>query len=355
MTAGWPSGTSWAAKLGEWFTWGDYRLAEPWWLVGWLGLGLVWGLRRRRAVPARVVPFAAAWHRPGAARGSRWAAAVAYAGLVVLVVAMARPQRVDERRTVQVEGYDLMIAIDLSSSMLAEDFEKDGERLNRLQAIKPILQAFVTRRPGDRIGIILFAGRAYTLAPLTFDHAWVARQIERLRVGLVEDGTAIGDGLGLALSRLEQAGRETEGGGRKGAFVILMTDGENNRGELTPEQATELAKARGVPVYTIGAGRDGLVPFPVFDDAGNRIGTRRVRADLDEATMIRIARETGGRYFRADQVGTADEAFRVIDQASKIDFQVRMDLSTTEYFAPLVWAGLAGVGLVWLGRRRMVV
>src|SRR5690606_26509501 len=121
------------------------------------------------------------------------------------------------------------------------------ERINRLQAIKPVIQAFIERRPSDRIGIVLFSGRAYTMAPLTFDHDWLASQLERIKIGLIEDGTAIGDGLGVALTRLEQAKREA-GGIRQGAFVVLLTDGANNRGSLTPRQSAELAKSRGIPV-----------------------------------------------------------------------------------------------------------
>src|SRR4030095_5916035 len=122
-------------------------------------------------------------------------------------VALARPQHTDERRQVQREGYDIVLAIDLSGSMLAEDYERGGTRINRLQAIKPIIDAFIARRPSDRIGIVTFAGRAYTLAPLTSDHDWLHRQVSRLKVGLIEDGTAIGDGLSLAPARLDHSAR----------------------------------------------------------------------------------------------------------------------------------------------------
>src|SRR5690606_10808786 len=180
------------------------------------------------------------------------------------------------RRVVQQQGYDIILAVDLSGSMLAEDYARAGKRINRLQAIKPVIQAFITERPGDRIGIVVFAGRAYTLAPLTFDHAWLARQIERLHPGLIEDGTAIGDGLGVALSRLEQRDR-MEDEHRQGAFVILLTDGANNRGALAPPAAAEIAQSRSIPVFTIGAGRNGLVPFPRMDaNTGEILGYRQV-------------------------------------------------------------------------------
>src|SRR5690606_33992629 len=148
---------------------------------------------------------------------------------VLLAVALARPQQIDPTRQTRREGYDIILAIDLSGSMLAEDYVRDGRPLNRLQAIAPIIDAFIARRPDDRIGIVAFSGRAYTLAPLTADHAWLQRQVERLQVGLIEDGTAIGDALAIAARRLEQPAR-TADGARPGGFIVLLTDGANNAG-----------------------------------------------------------------------------------------------------------------------------
>jgi len=177
------------------------------------------------------------------------------------------------------------------------------------------------------------------MAPLTFDHAWLARQLERVRIGLIEDGTAIGDGLGVALTRLEQAKRES-GGKRQGAFIVLLTDGANNRGTLSPQQATELAVARGVPIYTIGAGQDGLVPFPVMDEKGRKIGYRRIPSDLDEGALREIAGATGAKFFRAFDTDTIESAFRAIDKAQKIEFQAKSFLVTTELFWWLAAPGL---------------
>ncbi|MBE7537544.1 MAG: VWA domain-containing protein [Opitutaceae bacterium] len=309
----------------------DLTLHSPSWLALLLALPLLAWLRRRRPVSVLFVPFAASWHRRPRFTPSRLPGFLAIAGLALLIVAAARPQRIDERRETKSQGYDLILAIDLSGSMLSEDFERNGQRINRLQVIKPVIQAFISRRPADRIGIVIFSGRAYTLSPLTFDHDWLARQVERLKIGLIEDGTAIGDGLGVALTRLEQASRETEGH-RMGAFVVLLTDGANNRGAMTPEQATEIAKSRSIPVYTIGAGREGSVPYPVFDQNNNRIGSRRVPSDLDEPALREIANQTGGKYFRADDVRTVEDAFASIDRAKKIEFQAKRFLVTTELF-----------------------
>lgn len=333
-------------------------LHDPLWLLALAALPVLAWLRGRRRVPVLLVPFAGAWHRPSLTARSRWPVALGFAGLALLVVALARPQRVEDKREVRSEGYDIMLAIDLSTSMRAEDFEKDGERINRLQAIKPVIQAFIERRPNDRIGIVLFAGRAYTMAPLTFDHDWLSRQLSRVRIGMIEDGTAIGDGLGVALTRLEQAKRDSAGK-RMGAFVVLMTDGANNRGTLQPSQAAELARSRGIPVYTIGSGKDGYVPVPVYDDNNRKMGYRRMLSDLDEGSLRQISDATGGRFFRVADTGTIESAFKAIDRAQKIEFQAKSYLVTTELFWWLAAPGLVALAIAALisrpGRPREVM
>ena len=309
----------------------NLRVADPLWLLALVALPFTAWLRGRRSVPVLLVPFAAAWYRPSLAAPSRWPVALAFAGLALLIAALARPQHVEDKREVRTEGYDIVLAVDLSTSMRAEDFEKAGEPINRLQAIKPVIQAFIERRPTDRIGVVLFSGRAYTMAPLTFDHDWLGRQLERIRIGMIEDGTAIGDGLGVALTRLEQAKRESAGR-RIGAFIVLLTDGANNRGALSPQQAAELAKSRGIPIYTVGAGKDGYVRVPVYDDNNRRMGSRRMLSDLDEGSLREIAEMTGGKFFRAIDDSTIEGAFRAIDRAQKIEFQAKSYLVSTELF-----------------------
>ena len=336
---------------------GNFVLRDPLWLLALLAIPLVMWLRQRQRVSVLVVPFAATWHRPSLAAAARWPAGLIVVGLILAVGALARPQRVEDKREVRTQGYDIVLTVDLSGSMLAEDYEKGGERLNRLQAITPVIQAFINDRPNDRIGVVVFAGRAYTLAPLTFDHAWLARQMERLKILMIEDGTAIGDGLGVALTRLEQAKREVEGK-RQGAFIVLLTDGANNRGTLSPDQAADLARARAIPIYTIGAGRSGIVRMPYFDDKGNKLGYQRMMADLDEGALIAIADKTGGRFFRADDVRTIEGAFAAIDQAQKIEFQAKSYLVTTELFPWLAGPGavllLAGaLATIWNTRKRI--
>lgn len=318
----------------------QYIFNDPLWLFALLLIPIVIWMRGRRRVPVLVVPFASSWHRKSFTSASRWPEILAGLALALLIVALARPQSVHDKREVRSEGYDLILAIDVSSSMLAEDYEKNGQPINRLQAIKPVIQAFIEERSNDRIGLVVFSGRAYTMAPLTFDHDWLARQTERIQTGIIEDGTAIGDGLGVALTRLEQAAHE-EGGRRKGAFVVLLTDGANNKGTLSPAQAAEIAKARGIPVYTIGAGKDGYVRRPVIVD-GRKLGYERMWSDLDEGTLHDIADTTGGHFYRADDNRTIKSAFDAINRSRKIEFKAKTYLITTELFA---WCAIPGLAL----------
>jgi Ca-activated chloride channel family protein len=316
-----------------------WTLADPAWLLLLLAVpGISW-LRARRGQPVLVVPFAGQWAARDAVPRSPLALVLVNIGLVLLAVALARPQKLEERRQVTQEGYDIVLAVDLSGSMLAEDYENGGERVNRLQAIKPIIEAFVARRPNDRIGIVTFAGRAYTLAPLTSDHDWLRRQVERLQVGLIEDGTAVGDALSLAVTRLAQPQR-THDGRRLGGFVVLLTDGANNAGALQPLGAAEIARKRGIPVYTIGAGQDGPVPMPVFDSSGRKVGYQRALSDLDEATLARIAETTGGSYFRAADAGTVGGAFAAIDRERTIEFDATSRDRARELYEIAAWPGL---------------
>lgn len=319
----------------------DFVLQNPWWLLVLLLLPLGIVLRSRLRLSAFVVPYAARWWRPVLVPSSRVPAILMISGLLVLGFALAGPQKTIIRTESRIEGYDIMLAIDLSASMLAEDYEKDGVRLNRLQAIKPIIKAFIENRPNDRIGLVVFAGKAYTLAPLTFDHDWLAKQTEKLKIGLMEDGTAIGDGIGIALGRLEQAHHEIDAKGkRQSAFIVLLTDGSNNAGTLSPPAATEIAVTRGVPIYTIAAGRAGTAPYPMFDETGKIVGYRRIITDIDEAALRRISHRTGAKYFRADNTATIEDAFKAIDGAQKTHFASKTVLAEA-LFPWFVGAGMA--------------
>lgn len=318
---------------------------DPLWLLLLLSLPVIAWLRRRRSVSALVVPGAHEWHSPGATRSALWPIVCVYVGIAALVVGLARPQVLipladDERR-----GYDFIIAIDLSTSMYAEDFQRGATTTNRLQAVKPIISAFVNERPNDRIGIVVFGGRAYTFAPLTFDHEWLRKQTARLSIGLIEDGTAIGDAIGVSLRRLREGWKDERADVRQGSFIVLLTDGSSNKGSLDPRQAARLAAEDGVAVYTIGAGAEGMVPVPTFDYAGVRIGTEMRESEIDSLLLRDVAETTGGLFFRATDPNAVRDAFARIDEVEKIKFDVSPPLVSRELFH---WFVLIGVGLLAL-------
>ncbi len=330
-----------------------FRFEFPLLLLGLLIVPMVMAWRHYRGrAPLRVVPHAAAWSGARTAARRPWIAAL-YAALVLMVVALARPVRVADDRRIAQQGYDLMLVVDLSTSMLSEDYQGPKGAINRLESIRPVIQQFVKNRPDDRIGIAVFTRQALTLAPLTTDHRWLARQVAAMRTGLMDDGTAIGDGLGIALLDIAAA-RATAAPGATpdtvGAFIVLLTDGSNNSGELTPAEATALARYRKIPIYTIGTGRNGMVPFPVFDAKGKRVGTSLQPSAIDIEALQTIAAQTGGRFFMAGDAKALQSAFVAIDAARKARFEVRHRVRIDELFAwsavpALLLLGVAGLGL----------
>lgn len=319
------------------------QLANPYWLLALIALPIVAWLRGRRSVSAMILPFSGAWRRPSLIGGTKLATTFAFLAAIGMILALARPQSVMTERQSKSRGYDIVLAVDLSLSMEAEDYFLNNKRANRLQAVKPVLSAFINSRENDRIGLIAFAGRAYTVAPLTFDHKWLARQTERLQIGLIENGTAIGDSLAVATSRLLEGAKE-RAGEREGAFIVLLTDGANTAGMMDPMEGAGLAKDAGIRVYTIAAGKTGYVPFPRRNERGERIGTKQEYLEVDTDTLNKIAQLTDGEFFRAESSDTIDEAFKRIDETSKIEFEVQQYSTVTElYHYPLYAAGILAV------------
>ena len=207
------------------------------------------------------------------------------AALCLLVVAIARPRSSRELERIDTEGIDIVLAMDVSTSMLARDFNPD-----RISAAKDIAIEFIAQRPSDRIGIVVFAGESYTQCPLTTDRATLINLIQDIQTGLIDDGTAIGNGLATAVGRMKDSDA-------KSRVVILLTDGVNNSGEIAPDTAAEIAATYGVRVYTIGVGANGTAPYPVITPWG--VEMQSVQVEIDEDLLKRIASATGGRYFRA--------------------------------------------------------
>ncbi|MEO0453344.1 MAG: VWA domain-containing protein [Verrucomicrobiota bacterium] len=308
--------------------WGAWQFANPEWLWALLAIPVFFWLRRFRQVAAWVVPFASRWHGGAMLSKSAWTQVMMTLGAILLILALCRPQIVEQRRETQVRGYDLMLVLDLSGSMLFVDGWNNNPRLqaNRLQVIKPVIEAFINERPNDRIGVVIFAGEAYTLSPLTFDHDWLRKQLGRMEVGLVgSTSTAVGDALALALGRLNQDQRTVDGQ-RQGAFVILLTDGESNAGLLEPREAAEIAVKRGIPVFPIAAGTD---QFWAPDPRGARYGYMRQQSRMDFSALEEIAEMTDGIYLRAKNKESIAQAFEAINRTQRIEFD-SLDYRLTE-------------------------
>ncbi|MGI6314197.1 MAG: vWA domain-containing protein [Candidatus Cryptobacteroides sp.] len=249
------------------------------------------------------------------------------AALVLLIIALARPRSSSKVEKVDTEGIDIIFAMDVSTSMLARDFNPD-----RISAAKDIAIEFISQRPSDRMGIVVFAGESYTQCPLTTDRATLINLMKEVQTDLIEDGTAIGNGLATAVARM----MDSDSPGR---VVILLTDGVNNRGEIAPETAAEIAKTYNVRVYTIGVGASGEAPYPVMTPWG--VELRNIPVEIDEDLLKTIASRTGGKYFRATDNTKLSEIYSEIGKMEKVritvdNFPVYKELYGGYAFAALV-------------------
>ena len=329
------------------------RLASPWLLALLALLPLLWPRRPRAARTAALRFPSLAELRAVSPRGAGHRRAILgvlrVAAIVLVVVALARPQAGSSATRIHREGVDVVLAVDLSGSMLAEDFTLGSGRASRVEAVKSVVKEFVAARPEDRIGLVLFAARPYTQCPLTLDHGWLLQNLERARVGMLEDGTAIGSGLASAVNRLRASPA-------KGRFVVLLTDGQNNAGRITPQTAAEAAAALGIKVYTVGAGTRGLAHYPMQDPFGNKV-YRPMPVDIDEDTLQKIASTTGGRYFRATDTASLRDIYAEIDRSEKTPFEAPQYLDYRELYPWLVWPALglllAEVGLAETVLRKL--
>lgn len=249
------------------------------------------------------------------------------AAIAVLIVALARPVEAHSSSESSTEGIDIVLAMDISGSMLARDFEPD-----RITASKHLASEFVSERVGDRISVVAFAGEAFTQCPLTSDKASVGTMLSRLRSGVVDDGTAIGNGLATAINRLRESSAKSK-------VVVLLTDGVNNRGQISPTMAAEIARDMGIKVYTIGVGTKGQAPMPAVDMFGNQT---YVMADveIDEKLLRAIAKTTGGEYFRAVDNEALREIYARIDEMEKSEVQITNYTSYEELYFGWLLLGL---------------
>lgn len=247
------------------------------------------------------------------------------ASMSFLIMALARPQSSNSWQNVTTEGIDIVIALDISTSMLAMDFSP-----NRLEAAKDVAVQFISGRTNDKIGLVVFAGESFTQCPLTTDHATVINLFKNIESGMIEDGTAIGNGLATAVSRLKESNAISK-------VIILLTDGENNRGEIAPVTAAELAKTFGIRVYTVGVGTIGTAPYPMQTPFG--IQVRDVEVKIDEEILGKIAATTDGKYFRATNNTKLAEIYKEIDKLEKSKIDVKEFSKREEEYLKYALAG----------------
>jgi Ca-activated chloride channel family protein len=319
-------------------------LAYPWFLVlALLPLLLLARKPRREPAEAPVIPVGH-WlsDMPGVSTTgqhlSRWRRVALTIAWLCLVLALARPQHVGEETQMPVSGRDLMLLVDISPSMEEQDMIQQGRSMNRLQAVKRVLDDFIDRREGDRLGLILFGTTPYVQAPLTFDRETVRTLLDEAGLGMAGRATAIGDAIGLSVKRLRERPQEQR-------VAILLTDGANTAGEITPDKAGEIARAAGVRLYTIGIGAESIVQQGLF-------GNRRVNPsrDLDEDLLTRLAQQTGGQYFRARNLEELEGIYDTINQLEPIE-------QDGQFYRPVkdLYAWPAGVavflGLILLATR----
>ncbi|MCE9609592.1 MAG: VWA domain-containing protein [Chthoniobacter sp.] len=317
-----------------------FGFAHPWLLLLLLALPLLALLQGGRgAAPAVIFSSLRPLHALGRARRSRlggWLTTLLLFALALLILALARPRLGKTISKVEASGIDIMLALDVSASMYAEDFTIGGERASRLEVVKQVTQKFIEARPNDRIGITCFAGRPYLVSPLTLDHDWLLQNLERVKIGMVEDGTAIGSAIASSAQKL------TKVPDSKSRIVVLLTDGDNNAGKVPPATAAEAAKALGIKVYTVGAGTKGYAPMPMQDMFGRRV-YRNVKVNVDEETLKKVAEMTNAKFYRATDTKTLEQIFEQIDKLEKST----VELSQYQQYRDLFpWLLASGFGLL---------
>lgn len=315
---------------------------QPWilWLAPAVLLleALLFLRRRKRAIPlpaASMIPARSTW-RTTAVRAAAFLPPIA---LLVLLPALAGPMRIETRRNILPSGVDILVALDISGSMAAEDFQPQ----NRLAVAKDVLTDFIRGRPSDRIGLVLFAGRSVTRSPLTLQHEALIRTLEQVTLGSLPDGTAIGSAMMSGINRLRSEAPSDRKGSR---LLLLITDGRNNAGQIHPLDALPIAKELKLRIYTVGVGSFGKVPFPVYTPDGKKT-YQYEQADIDEPLLQKIAEETGGRYFRASDPDSLGGLFEQINHLEKSDPQITETRALTGLHPRFIVPALA-IGIFYM-------
>lgn len=318
------------------------RFLEPEWLWALAALPLILLWRGRRG-PVAAVEYSDVSLVREIARRTRsrigWIAGLLPILAAALMIAgLARPQRTHSRTEVTVNGIDIVLGLDVSGSMQALDFSVGRTPINRIAVVKSVVSQFIEERPNDRIGLIAFAAYPYIVSPLTLDHDWLQQNLERVDVGVGDDGTAIGSAIAAAVNHLRTTAAKSK-------VVILLTDGVNNSGKISPLAAAEAARALGVKVYTIGVGVRGKAPLPVRDEAG-RVHVIMASVDVDEKTLQAVATETGGLFYRATDTDSLRKIYEQINRYETSAQSVQRFEHVEELYR---WALYPAMGLLLLG------
>jgi Ca-activated chloride channel family protein len=318
------------------------RFLQPEWLWLLALLPAVLLLRGRSGAVAAIeysdVGIARKVARAARSRVGRWVWLLPILAAALMIVGLARPIIGHGRTLITANGIDIVLGLDVSGSMQALDFKLADRRVNRIEVVKSVVSKFVDERPDDRIGLIAFAGKPYLVSPLTLDHDWLQQNLERITVAGADDGTAIGSAIAAGVNRLR-------GTAAKSKVIILLTDGMNNTGKISPMAAAEAAKAMGVKVYTIGVGVRGEAPIPVKDQFGNS-RLMMAKVDVDEKTLQAVAAETGGMFYRATDTDSLQKIYEQINALEKTAQTAQRFEHTEELFR---WALFPAVALLGLG------
>jgi len=333
------------------FTGINLDFAHPWILPGLLLVPLLAWLRGNwggaPAVEFSSTELLRTLGRVAESKMGNFLASLLYLGLASLIVGLAGPQHVGKTTTqAQASGIDIMILLDVSGSMLTQDYFMDGQRTDRQTAVKSVTKDFIEGRPNDRIGLIAFASRPYLVSPLTLDHDWLLQNLDRVHPGQVEDGTAIGSAIASGLNRLRDPASKSK-------VLILLTDGVNNCGKVTPETAAEASKALGIRLYAIGAGTNGVAPVPVYQpntetprlDPFGKPMYLDVQVSFDEAQLRRVAQIADGHFYRASDMKSMEDIFSEIDKLEKSTVQYKKYQEYTDLYPLFVSVGLALLSL----------
>jgi Ca-activated chloride channel homolog len=320
----------------------DFGFASPWFFLLLITLPFLWRRYRQSEsqrfgtmkVPA--LPFGKPLRESGRVRWRTVPVFLRLVALTLLITALSRPQKPLGTTPLRTEGIDIMLSLDISTSMLAQDFKPD-----RLQAALAVAKDFIRKRPNDRIGMVIFAGESFTQCPLTTDHQVLLHLLENINIRMLEDGTAIGMGLATAVNRL----RNSES---KSKVVILMTDGVNNSGYIDPQTAMEMAVNAKVKVYSIGIGKTGVAPYPMQDPYTGRTVLREMEVQIDEALLQQISSGTGGRYYRAEENRELENIYRTIDELERSEIKMTGYTPKKELFPPFVIVAMILLLAEWL-------